>query len=397
MTIEEIREIQKALMNSVFFTETWFYQFSSLRPNHTLFGQYQELAKIALIAKTPNELELSKISTEIITRGLNKVYTDIMDAEFSIPNFYRDIKILIKEAMTDTSLDSIVQLQEDFRKVDEAKAKEQSKSYTIRNMFDDMYADLTEKSDRKSEGKTLWYSTGFPLLDRYTEGIQKGTVTRLNAYSNVWKSKFSYQIVNKILDQWAHVVFFSLEVTKHTILYNLIANRYRMPISWVYRMEFDNVDFWKLFTKKLEIVDDKYTLYEILQYAEIRKPDVIVIDFVQNIRSDGKSEYERMTNIAVEIQQLAIKNNIAVFDLSQISNDGTKYTQGDAIPSKWSGALVASADVGLVLKKEKDDPNKIILHIAKNKFGQNGKSIDYKVDFAKWLFFEIGESKSSAF
>jgi hypothetical protein len=78
-----------------------------------------------------------------------------MDAEFSIPNFYRDIKVLIKEAMTDTSLDSIVQLQEDFRKVDEAKAKEQSKSYTIRNMFDDMYADLTEKSDRKSEGKTL--------------------------------------------------------------------------------------------------------------------------------------------------------------------------------------------------------------------------------------------------
>lgn len=73
----------------------------------------------------------------------------------------------------------------------------------------------------------------------------------------------------------------------------------------------------------IEIIDNKYNLEEILLYAESRKPDVVFIDFVQNIRTGGKSEYESMTEIAVKIQQLAIQNNIAVFDLSQISNDGT--------------------------------------------------------------------------
>lgn len=41
-----------------------------------------------------------------------------------------------------------------------------------------------------------------------------------------------------------------------------------------------------------------------------------------------------MTEIAVKIQQLAIQNNIAVFDLSQISNDGTGYEFGGVIKSK---------------------------------------------------------------
>jgi predicted ATP-dependent serine protease len=71
----------------------------------------------------------------------------------------------------------------------------------------------------------------------------------------------------------------------------------------------------------IEIIDDKYSLTDILLYAESRKPDVVFIDFVQNIRTDNKDEYSAMTEVAIKIQQLAIKNNIAVFDLSQISND----------------------------------------------------------------------------
>ncbi len=162
-------------------------------------------------------------------------------------------------------------------------------------------------------------------------------------------------------------------------------------------MEWWNIDFWELFTKKIEIIDDKYSLSEIIAYTEMRKPDMIVIDFVQNIRADGKSEYERMTTIATELQQLAINQKIAIFDLSQVSNEWSKYMQGDAIPSKGSGALVASADVWLVLKREKGESDKIVLHIAKNKFWQNWKSIDYDVDFSRGIFTEQWESKSNTF
>jgi len=398
MQHSDIVELQKSILSYAFNSTIGFEQFKSMQHliDTKLFGAYTKLADIVKQANSTSDLELSKISTDIIAQGLAKQFCEITECSFEFPKLYRDIKILLTES-SDKWFEGIIELQLIFKSIDEAKTKWMSKGYVIRDLYDSAIEELVQKSDRKKLWKTIGYATGFPLLDRFTEGIQKGTVTRLNAYSNVGKSKFSYQICNSLLDQWAHVLYFSLEVQRNMVIYQLIANKYKKPIGDVYRMQFDDIDFTDLFMKKLEIIDDKYSLSEILQYAELRKPDAIFIDFVQNIQSEGKSEYERMTNIAVAIQQLAIKHNIAIFDLSQISNSGTNYVQGDAVPSKWSGALVASCDIGLVMKKDKLRDNTVIIHIAKNKFGYNGKSIDYSADFSKWVFSEIGESKSDAF
>lgn len=401
MKINELEEIQKALLHSIFFTDSWFDSFLSARSiiDPRIFGKYNKLSLLAYSKNSKEELSYELLSTEMIKENLSELYIDILSATYTIPNFWNDVKILLKELVMWTpgdQYDKVLSLHKIMKELDEKKTFDFSKRYLIRELYDWAMADLERKEQRKSKWLTLGYSTGFKLLDKYTEGIQKWTVTRLNAYSNVGKSKFSYQIVNQLLDQNAHVIYFSLEVPKNTVIYNLVANKYKMPIWDVYRMDFWDIDFWELFTKNLEIIDDKYNLSDILQYAELRKPDAIIIDFVQNIQAEWK-EYERMTNIAVSIQQLAIKNNIAVFDLSQVSNEWANYASGDAIPSKWSGALVASADVGLMLKREKWVEWKIVLHIAKNKFWQNGKSIDYSVDFSRWLFIEEWESLSNAF
>lgn len=72
-----------------------------------------------------------------------------------------------------------------------------------------------------------------------------------------------------------------------------------------------------------------------------------------------------MSEVAIQIQQMAIRNNIAVLDLSQIANEGTEWKIGQKIPSKGSGSLVASADVGLMLYKR---DQQLKLALAKNKF-----------------------------
>lgn len=55
--------------------------------------------------------------------------------------------------------------------------------------------------------------------------------------------------------------------------------------------------------------------------AQMNKPDVLFIDFIQNIKVDGNNLYEKMSELAVEIQSLAIDNNIAIIDISQMSNE----------------------------------------------------------------------------
>ena len=66
-----------------------------------------------------------------------------------------------------------------------------------------------------------------------------------------------------------------------------MANKYKISLRDVYLMNFENEDMGELFSKKLEIVNDKYSLNEILKYTESRSPDAIIIDFVQNIDAGG--------------------------------------------------------------------------------------------------------------
>jgi len=68
-------------------------------------------------------------------------------------------------------------------------------------------------------------------------------------------------------------------------------------------------------------VDNKRRWDEIKKMAQMNKPDVLFIDFIQNIKVDGNNIYEKMSELAVEIQSLAIDNNIAIIDISQMSNE----------------------------------------------------------------------------
>lgn len=241
--------------------------------------------------------------------------------------------------------------------------------------------------ENKNRCWIAWFKTSIPTLDKFTEWLQPWTVMRLNAYSNIWKSKFSYQVCNNLLKQWKSVIYFSLEVNKKIVWLNLLAN-------W-YQEDFNNIRYWRkmidfsdYYENKLEIVDNIYHINDIINYTEVKKPDVIFIDFIQNIKSEWWSEYEKLSNIAIEIQQLAIRNNIAVFDLSQIANEWINYKRWWIIPSKWSWSLVASADVWLMLYKK---DWRLYLNIAKNKFWQNDIEIWLEANFSKWIFKDLWE------
>lgn len=89
-----------------------------------------------------------------------------------------------------------------------------------------------------------------------------------------------------------------------------------------------------------------------------------------------------MSELAVEIQSLAIDNNIAIIDISQMSNEWAKtYKIGDMIPSKWGGELVASTDIGLVLTSNSERGDLLNLYVAKNKFWRKEDCIELQVNY----------------
>lgn len=116
--------------------------------------------------------------------------------------------------------------------------------------------------------------------------------------------------------------------------------------------------------KGIKLISEKHIMED--------KTKVIMVDFCQNIDAGFFSdEYKNMTVYARDIQKFAIQNNVAILDLSQVSNEGAKAGAASSIiNSKGSGALVASADVGLLLTRKEFAGGAMNLNLAikKNKY-----------------------------
>lgn len=380
---QEAQEYQKAILNWIMSSDQGKYVWKSISGfvDTTIFWKYQTLANI-IISNLWEEQ-----NTEILNKKQMKEWSEVSICDFVFSkNYIQDIKELCKlQFIALSEWDDFEKLLDTKKKLDQLDiliANKDSERYRVWNLFDSI---AIESERLKNHKGILWYRTGLPTLDKFTEWLQKGTVMRLTAYSNIGKSKVSYGICNELLKQDAHILLFSLEVSKERVIHNLMMNWYDKDYwyiarwKWLDDSSFDSSEF---FSKNIEVIDDMYNINQIINYTESRKPDAVFIDFVQNIQTGKENEYQAMTEVAVRIQQLAIKNNIAIFDMSQISNDSVDYKSGWKIPSKWSGALVASADINLVMQRDKLT-NHNLLFIAKNKFWMNWKCIDLEIDFAK--------------
>lgn len=224
----------------------------------------------------------------------------------------------------------------------------------------------------------LGQSSPFPLLDKYTQGVIKGKVYTIGGYSNTGKSQFSYEYAQYFIKKNQKVMYFSVEVDTGLLL-GYIAKAY-------YKHDFQEFLSGKAIINKehfknLYLYDNISNLDTIIKTIELEKPDVVFIDFVQNLNCPGSSEYEKMTKIAVDIQQMAIRNNIVVFSLSQVNND-SKGKDWASTTLKGSGSLFASTDVIFILFEE---AGKLKLTISKNKFWKKMKTFKLDIKFETWI------------
>lgn len=228
----------------------------------------------------------------------------------------------------------------------------------------------------------LGYPSHIPELDKYTSWLIPWKVYTIAGYSNTWKSRFAYGYVNHMLDMWKKVVFFSLEVDKWLLFQHLCCNRYNCYPKDLHDWVIDIMDF-----SNLLIYDDTYNLYDIEEFIMQEKPDMCVVDFVQNIQVPWNWWYEAMAMVARKMQELAIKSNTIMLDLSQISNDTAKeLSKGNTsfITLKWAWEFIASSDVVILLHMFDGE---LIATVAKTKFAQKPEDpLVFKTDFGRSKF-----------
>lgn len=232
--------------------------------------------------------------------------------------------------------------------------------------------------------------TGLEPLDRGTFGLHKSQLTILAARPGQGKTSAACQIAFNLADAGKKVSFVSLELTRETLVEKIFCLVSRVNTRKLLTNRLTPEDKYRLdsFAKiskdlPIKIIDDycftENELFTLVEHLEMR-PDVLIIDHIQHIRTDeARFERETLNNYLRYLKEIAMKFDIAILCLSQINR------QGDEKPTlanlKGTGAIEEIADAVIILHQKvakstfMDHPESLIecvMDVAKNRFGPVG-------------------------
>lgn len=255
-------------------------------------------------------------------------------------------------------------------------------------------------------------STGFPYLDKLTNGFQRGDLVILAARPSMGKTAFALNLATKISKK-NYVAFFSYEMPNLQLVDRIFAsdanidgNKIKEPKNLT-NEEWQKIYISKDRIKKLNLFFNDETnskindlIWKSRQLKKEKKLDVIIIDYLQLINTSDLNNNNRQLEVSYisrQLKLLATDLKITVIALSQLSRRVEQREDKMPVMSdlRESGSIEQDADIVSFLyreeyyKKNKDsedehdakyvsanDFQKIELIIAKNRNGAIG-TVDF--------------------
>ena len=274
-------------------------------------------------------------------------------------------------------------VDEEQNKTAVATSDEEQKQFLL-SYNEQIYKPL-DREDR------IW--TGFSKIDKKLGGLLKGCLSYLGAPPSTGKTTFAINIAANQFKSKNKVAFFSLEMSKTQIYDRLFSSMLSIPYSAFTDKYLDKPQQYKVSqklaevydTKQLYIFDDIYTVEEIAAKVYELKPDFVIVDFIQCVRTVQKfgGARERIDYISQAFKKLAKQCKCHVMVISQVARQTDKT--GKPKPPrmsdlKESGNLEADGDYVLLIhrpyvyekSKEEFIPEQTQFLLDKNKYGQTG-------------------------
>ncbi len=229
----------------------------------------------------------------------------------------------------------------------------------------------------KPNVKTSYLS--WPLRD-FDERIYSGSgdFIILGAEPSVGKTAFALQCAW----HWARtkkVGFFSFETSPEKLFDRLMAMVVGIPLSAIKNNAIAHNEWDRVCQAVGEITERKLDLISAagMKTADIRASilesgyELVIIDYLQLITTKGASRYEQVTNISIDLHNMAQSMGVTIMALSQLSrSDEDRAPKNSDL--RESGQLEQDADVIIMLKLENQSkpsgPRK--LFVTKNKEGE---------------------------
>ncbi len=278
--------------------------------------------------------------------------------------------------------------------LDIAKARQSSDFTEIKTVISANLDIIHER--QKNGGELPGLKTGFTDLDNILNGLQNSDMVIVGARPSMGKTAFALNIAQyAAVREGKRVAIFSLEMPKELIGMRLLAMEARVDSYKLMRGDLDAED-WESINMASEALSKADILINdssSITVMEIRNKcrrmtaqkhlDLIVIDYIGLIATDGRSEnrQQEVAALARYLKQLAREMECPVIVLSQLSRGNTGRPDKRPMLSdlRESGAIEQDADVVMFLHredyyksadKEKDNICEVI--IAKQRNGETG-------------------------
>ena len=238
--------------------------------------------------------------------------------------------------------------------------------------------------DRHEDGKKPAYFTwGIPALDERIY-VEPGDFTVLGGYPSAGKTALALQMSFHIAET-KRVGYFYYENNDRKLFDRLVALRAQVSFGKIKRFDLQEEDFEQiaalrnaLTAPSLEFIDASgMTAADVRAMALSRGYGLVVVDYLQKIPGSrgrrGLSDFERVSEVSGDLQNLGRQTGTAVLALSQLARpEKGKAPEPGMHSFRQSGQIEQDADVALLLYKEagKDPKTARVLKIGKNKEGE---------------------------
>ena len=338
-----------------------------------LFAALDRSEQVAMIEMTESAIsqEINELKVDSTLASLRKI-----SAEESMRR--RVSELMISDSYGADDLRAIA---------DEAEAADSPLELNTKQRYIDDYDTVTEV-----------IPTGYSLLDKLLGGgLAKGTVSAFGARPSVGKTTLAVNIAAH--NSSCSVLFFSLEMSARMVYDKLLADVGDLDYSDCvkHRINKDTVSAALKKYDRLTVIDDVYEIEEMARIIRQIKPELVVIDYIQIVRTMREIDIvrQRIDYISGVIKRTAKSTGAHITCLSQITRGAKEEPTMSAL--KESGGLEETSDYVFLLKRpyvlDKSDerlkPEDTELKIDKNKFGESGV-LEFYFDGAHQRFSEVG-------
>jgi len=251
---------------------------------------------------------------------------------------------------------------------------------------------------------------GMPHLDDMIGGLEGGDVIVIGARPAVGKSALVTQITTNLAEQGKKIGFYNLEMSDKQLYERFVASQSGLGLTRIRRAVKFLGDEEKRFKKandalagrsNIVISTGAKTVSEIRAESRHMGFDVIVIDYLQLIRSDTFYRGNRVAEVGAiskAIKALAMELQIPIILLSQLNraSEGRETREPSMSELRESGDIEQDASVIILLwNMSEDDRSKKGCKIEKNRQGETGKT-ELRFDGDQMRFRDAGEWQEPA-